>query len=148
MDAATLTDLDPSTWTPEEIKRRTEATAEAEPGKYGFAPDPEPEPEQGNGGNDHDREQADHQAQRFSSKFVFSCLYSKEDGDATLFIELHRGLFCFDTAAGSWFKWAENYWTEDHLNEAMAAVESVISVYGETAQREAWQRLQAEKGTV
>ena len=91
----------------------------------------EPEPDQGNGGNGHDTDQAEEYPKHgFSSKFVMACLHANEDGDARLFIELHRGRFVYDTAAGVWFKWAGNYWVEDLLNEAMAGIEEVISVYG------------------
>ena len=72
-------------------------------------------------------------------------LRENEDGDARLFVELHRGRFLYDHAAGVWYKWNGHYWVEDFLNEVMAGIEEVISVYGQTAQREAWLRLQAEK---
>ena len=49
------------------------------------------------------------------------------------------------TPRGSGYKWNDHYWVEDLLNEAMAAIEKVIEVYGLEAQRQAWQRLQAEK---
>jgi putative DNA primase/helicase len=51
----------------------------------------------------------------------------------------------YDHAAGVWYKWNGHYWIEDFLNEVMAGVEEVISVFGLEAQRQAWQRLQAEK---
>jgi hypothetical protein len=47
MDAAPLND-------PDQIRRMAEATRDAEPGKYGFAPDPEPE---AGGGNGHDHQE-------------------------------------------------------------------------------------------
>ncbi len=133
MDAAPLTDLD-------EIRRMTEATRDAEPGKYGFAPDPEHD--QGNGGNGHDREG---EPEQIPAAVILARLRDQEDGDARLFVDLHRGRFIFDHAAGTWFKWAGHFWTEDFLNEVMAGVERVISVYGHQAEKEAWLRLQAEK---
>jgi putative DNA primase/helicase len=142
MDAAPMTDRDPSTWTQEEIKRRSEARAEAERTKYA----PDPEPEQADGGNGHDTDQAeDYPKHGFSNKFVMACLHGNEDGDARLYTELHRGRSVFDHAAGIWYRWSGHFWVEDFLNEVMAGVEKVISVYGLEAQRQAWQRLQAEK---
>lgn len=99
---------------------------------------PGPEPD---GGNGHNWEEA----APIPSAVVLDCLHANEDGDKKLFVELHRGRFVFDHAAGIWFKWAGNYWQEDFLSEVMAGVEEVISVYGLEAQRQAWQRLQAEK---
>ena len=125
MDPSPLTDL-------KEIRRMTEAAAEAELRKYA------PEPDGGNGG---DKEEQN----IFPSAVVLERLKENEDGDARLFIDLHKNRFVFDTAAGVWFKWTGHYWTEDYLNEAMAGIEEVISIYGMEAQRQSWLRLQAEK---
>jgi len=132
--------MNAATWTQEEIKRRTEAKADAERLKH--APDPEPAPD---GGNGHDTDQGQAGPESLSSAFVLARLRDQEDGDAKLFIDLHRGRFLFDHAAGVWFEFIGHSWQEDLLNQATAAVEGIISVYGQSAQREAWQRLQAEK---
>ena len=100
--------------------------------------EPEPKPD---GGNGQDKEES----APIPSKIVLARLGENEDGDARLFVDLLRGHFLFDHATRTWVKWAGNYWVEDYLNEGMAEVEEVISVYGQTAQREAWLRLQAEK---
>jgi len=123
MKATPLTDLN-------EIRLLTEAAAEAERREY--APNPEPI-------NDHEQEERD----PIPSAVVLARLRENEDGDARLFVELHRGRFLFDHAASVWYKWTGNYWAEDFLNEVMAGIEEIISIYGQTAQREAWLRLQA-----
>jgi len=140
MEAATLTDIS-------EIRRMTEAAAEAERAEYDpEGPAPAPEPDQGDGGNGKDTDQADAYPQHgFSSKWVMARLQANEDGDARLIVELLRGRFLYDHASGVWYKWNGNYWVEDYLNEVMAGVEEGISVYGLEAHRQAWQRLQAEK---
>ena len=124
-----MTDRDPSTWTPEEIRRINKPLIEAERREYG--PDPEPE--------------ADQPKHGFSSKWVMACLHENEDGDARLYVELHRGRFVYDTAAGVWDRWTGNYWKDDLLDEATEAVEKVIEVYSLEVERQAWQRLQSEK---
>ena len=83
--------------------------------------------------------------QTLSSDAIIKALNSNEDGDARLFIELHRGRFLFDHAASRWFEWAGHYWREDELNQAMAGVETVIDFYAEEARRQAWDRLKCEK---
>jgi putative DNA primase/helicase len=139
--------MDAATWTQEEIKHRANAKAEAERAQFQGNPEPE---EQGDGNNGHDKEWTgtptdQEEPAPIPPAFVLDCLRSNEDGDAKLFVELHRGRFKYDHAVGVWYKWAGNYWTEDLLNEVMAGIEKVISVYGQAAQRQAWLRLQAEK---
>ena len=76
---------------------------------------------------------------------VLARLRENEDGDARLFVELNRGQTVYDHAAGKWYEFIGHSYQEDLLDQATAKVEGVISVYGQTAQREAWLRLQAEK---
>jgi putative DNA primase/helicase len=133
--------MDAATWTQEDIRRRTEATAERERAEYS----PEPKADQGNGGGngrDHDHQG---ESEPIPAAVVLARLRDQEDGDARLFVDLHRGCFVFDHAAGTWFKWSGHFWTEDFLNEVMAGIERVISVYGHQAKKEARLRLQAER---
>jgi len=81
---------------PEEIRRMTEAAAEAERLKYAT----EPEPEQTDGGDGSDAYQGQGKPESLSSAFVLDCLHANEDGDAALFVELHWGRFLYDHAAG------------------------------------------------
>jgi putative DNA primase/helicase len=99
-----------------------------------------------------DRERAEYAAPApeqdaplFTSKEILHALACNEDGDAGLYIETHRGRFCYDHAAGLWYKWAGHYWQEDLLWEATEAIGAVIEQYGDEAKRQAGQRLQAEK---
>lgn len=71
----------------------------------------------------------------FSVDDVIDALYRNQDGDAALYVEIHRGLFCFDTAAGSWYKWAGHYWQEDVLNDALLHIDAVVEVYGQELDR-------------
>lgn len=81
----------------------------------------------------------------FSSKEVIKALNSNEDGDAWLYIELHRDRFVFDHAAGCWFVWAGHCWKEDVLGEAMQAIQAVVEVYGKEFLRQSWLVLKAAK---
>lgn len=81
----------------------------------------------------------------FTSKEILKALGQNEDGDAWLFIELHQGRFVFDCASARWFTFSGHYWVEDLLGDAMAGMTAVIEIYGQEAQRQAWQRLKAEK---
>ncbi|HQP25437.1 MAG TPA: hypothetical protein PLP16_09735 [Smithellaceae bacterium] len=65
----------------------------------------------------------------FSSADVIDALNRNEDGDAWLYIEIHSGRFCYDTAAGCWYKWSGHYWEEDLLNDALRSIRDVIEVY-------------------
>jgi putative DNA primase/helicase len=122
-------------WTQEDIRRRTEATADQEKAEL-F-----PEPEAG-AGNGHNHQE---DPEPIPAAVVLARLRDQEDGDGRLFVDLHRGRFIFDHAAGTWFKWTGHFWTEDSLNEVMVGIEAVISVYGHQAEKEAWLRLQAER---
>jgi len=80
-----------------------------------------------------------------SDSFAWDCMSANEDGDAALFIYLHRDRFVFDHAAGTWHTWAGQHWQEDVLGESLAAVEAVIAVYAEQARKAAWERLKETK---
>ncbi len=83
--------------------------------------------------------------QTLSSDAIIKALNSNEDGDARLYIELHRYRFCYDHAAGRWYKFTNHFWEEDVLDEATGSIEKVINLYGEEAQRQAWNRVKTEK---
>lgn len=82
---------------------------------------------------------------QFKSEEILKALDSNEDGDASLFIELHRGRFVYDHAAGVWFEWAGHYWKEDTIDRATEALTGVIDLYATEAGRQQWERLKAEK---
>ena len=60
---------------------------------------------------------------------ILDALYSNEDGDALLFQRLFEDEFIFDHGAGLWAKWTGHHWIDDDKNEAVKAIEKVISVY-------------------
>ena len=66
----------------------------------------------------------------FCSREVTDALHRNEDGDAGLYVEIHRDRFCYDTADRCWFKWSGHYWKEDILNDALRSINKVIDVYG------------------
>lgn len=84
-------------------------------------------------------------ATAFTSREILDALDANEDGDASLFIRLHRGRFCYDHAAGRWYMFNGTVWELDRLDQATASIQKVIAQYAEQAQREARQRTKAEK---
>lgn len=79
------------------------------------------------------------------SEDVLQALHRNEDGDADLFIRLHRGRLVFDHAAGAWHVWAGHHWALDTKEEALAAVSEVVDVYVTEMKRQAWRRAGSEK---
>jgi hypothetical protein len=51
----------------------------------------------------------------FTSERILKALNANEDGDAHLFIELHRGRFVFDHATGQWYEFPGHFWREDTI---------------------------------
>jgi putative DNA primase/helicase len=80
---------------------------------------------------------------QFSSEVILDALNRNEDGDAWLYQEINRNLFCYDAAAGRWYVWAGHYWQKDILGDAMKAIDGVIEVYIQEISRVSWNRLQA-----
>lgn len=66
-------------------------------------------------------------------------------GDARLFIRLFKGTYCYDHAVGRWFKWGDHYWIEDELKNVLMALDQVIDVYEQQAQKCAWKRAKATR---
>ena len=80
-----------------------------------------------------------------SSETVLEALQKNEDGDTGLFIELHRGRFTYDHAAGQWFVFTGHYWQPDLTEQALAGVADAVSLYMKEMKRQAWKRAKAEK---
>jgi putative DNA primase/helicase len=76
---------------------------------------------------------------------ILKALRRNEDGDAELFIRLHRDHLVFDHAAAQWFVWAGHYWALDTKEEALAGVSDVTEVFLVEMKRQAWTRAGAEK---
>lgn len=81
---------------------------------------------------------------KFSPEELLDFASREQDGDAALFVATHRERFLFDHAAGRWFTWAGNYWKEDRLQEALAAVEAIADYYVPEACRWAKRKTEAE----
>lgn len=91
------------------------------------------------------REAEPESTQSISSKEILEALNENEDGDAKLFIKIHRGHFLFDHAAERWYEWAGHFWKEDVIDRATEVLTGVIDVYATEATRQQWERLKAEK---
>ena len=74
---------------------------------------------------------------------TLNCLNSNEDGDANMFIRLHRDRFCYDHSIGKWFKWHGHYWKEDIIGEVVTGIDAVIDEYMKEASRQAAEKLKA-----
>jgi putative DNA primase/helicase len=80
---------------------------------------------------------------KFSSKEIIKALNSNEDGDAWLYIQIHKDGFCYDHSNKTWFKWDGNYWKEDQINDSLAAIDGVVEVHLKEASNQANLKLQA-----
>ncbi|MBM4337991.1 MAG: DNA primase [Deltaproteobacteria bacterium] len=114
---------------PETIRAAVDERIEAE--RRTYAPEPEPK--------------TPTKQTAFSSKEILDALGRNEDGDAWLYVELNRDHFRYDAAAGRWYTLAGHFWERDTLAEATRAIDGVIDIYAQEANRQAWQRAAAEK---
>lgn len=80
-----------------------------------------------------------------SSDDILQALEANEDGDARLFVTLHRDRFVYDHSAARWYLWNTHYWQEDLVDEVTRGVDTVIEIYGQEVKRQAWERLKCEK---
>ena len=112
----------------EEIRAAVNAVADEE--RRTFAPETEP-----------DREP---EAEAISSAEILQALQRNEDGDADLFILLHRDQLVYDHAEGQWFTWQGHHWAIDATEQALAGVAEVADLYVSEMKRQAWARAGAE----
>jgi len=80
-----------------------------------------------------------------SSKDILTALHANEDGDARLYINVHRDSLVYDHDLRQWFRWNNHYWEEDRLNDALARITDVVDVYEKELSRQSEKRLQAVK---
>jgi putative DNA primase/helicase len=66
---------------------------------------------------------------------VTTALGKNEDGDAELFRMLQENQFLYDHGTGQWFFWKGHFWAEDELHQALRALEPVIDLYADEAER-------------
>ena len=92
----------------EEIRAAVNAVADEERRTHAPGTEPDREPE----------------AEPIPSADILRALQRNEDGDADLFIRLHRGRLVYDHAAGQWFTWAGHHWATDTTEEALAVAEA------------------------
>jgi putative DNA primase/helicase len=78
-----------------------------------------------------------------SREAITDALSRNEDGDASLYVELHHDLFCYDTAANLWYRYGPHHWRNDVLNDAMRGIDDVIEVYLQEAARLSWAQVNA-----
>lgn len=81
----------------------------------------------------------------FTSKEIFQALFDNEDGDARLYIKIHKGRHCFDHSVSRWYVYHKHFWKEDIIEQTTASIQKVIDAYALEAQRQAFARLGAEK---
>lgn len=120
----------------EQISEAVKARVEFERAKYGLGPDHDAGPDGGNG--------KDRDAKPVPSADVLKALGRNEDGDAELFVSLHRGRLVYDHAAGQWYTWTGHHWEMDGTEQALAGVNGVADLYLAEMKRQAWIRGKAE----
>ena len=79
------------------------------------------------------------------SAMVLKALEDNEVGDGRLFKEHYRDKFCYDHSEGQWYRFNGNFWEEDIVNEAFAAVDKVVELYEQEVQRQVKIRIKAVK---
>lgn len=83
--------------------------------------------------------------QELTDKELINGLRENEDGDAQVYISLHRDRFCFDHAEGQWHVWAGHHWETDKTETALAGIRDVVDVYSREAMRHSFLEAKATK---
>jgi putative DNA primase/helicase len=83
--------------------------------------------------------------QELTDKELINGLRENEDGDAQVYIALHRGRFCFDHAASQWHVWAGHHWETDKTEAALAGIRDVVDIYSREAMRHSFLEAKATK---
>jgi len=118
-----------------EMRNAVNDVIEAERRQY--APEPEPEPQSG--------QEPEQESDAITSDDILKALARNEDGDAELFIRLHRGNLVYDHTTSVWYVWDGHHWTLDTREEALSRVAKVANVYFTEMKRQGWARAKAEK---
>lgn len=71
-----------------------------------------------------------------SHEEVLRALWANEQGDAELFMKLHRDRFRYDHSTQEWHEWVGHCWATDWKHAATAAVERVVDLYNEEQKRQ------------
>lgn len=100
-----------------------------------YAPEPELRTE----------DKAEQESEAITSDGILKALARNEDGDAELFIGLHRGGLVYDHATSAWYVYDGHHWRQDLTEKALAGVVKVADVYVTEMKRQAWARVKDEK---
>lgn len=79
------------------------------------------------------------------SKSILKALGQNEDGDARLFIRLHKGRLIYDHAEGKWYRWRDHHWEPDPQEQSLAGISEVCEIYAEEMRRNAMARIESTK---
>ena len=74
---------------------------------------------------------------------ILQAANDEQDGDARLFIRLSKDKLTYDHAAGRWYAWQGQHWTEDETEQVLASVGRVVDLYAAEASRCGWQATKA-----
>ena len=116
------TDLDPDEM--ERMRRAIKDACEQEQKEYQKKAEPRPGP---------------------GSSDIYKALYTKEDGDASLYRIIYKNRLCFDHAGNHWYRWTGHFWELDKVKQAVAAIDEVIDAYAKEADICASKALEATK---
>jgi len=113
----------------ENIRRKVHARQEEEAQIFGKAPEPMPESETTRA-----------ETKEIPSPDILQALDRNTDGDADLFVRLHRGVFVYDHSVERWFIFSEHSWHEDVTDQSIKAIRTLVDKYVREAAMQAWQR--------
>jgi putative DNA primase/helicase len=81
----------------------------------------------------------------FTDDELLELVRSGESGDAKVFILLNIERFCFDHAAGQWFRFTGHYWQADELNDVLAECDQLVDLYMDLLKKWVWRKMAAIK---
>ena len=64
---------------------------------------------------------------------IISAAYDDQKGCADLFIQLNKGLFCYDHAADLWYRFEGHHWMSEDIGEPVKAVDHVQILFQQAA---------------
>lgn len=70
--------------------------------------------------------------EKFTDKFITSCLHENAKGDGTLYAEMFRDKYIYSKGQKEWYVWKDHHWQLDIMDESTVAVEEVAQKYLDT----------------
>jgi hypothetical protein len=67
--------------------------------------------------------------EKISLNEVLTALRDNQDGDAQLFIRLHKNKMVFDHSENRWFLWKDGHWKPDSTSEAVNSIKGLTNYY-------------------